>query len=594
MSTSTRVTRGLLLLFVGAACLAGARVWVATPAAAAVSAVLESSALRVEVTTAPYWYAVIEKSTGEVLLRQAQTTFTAGTARAVSTAAIGKKTAATLDATLTFPESADTAHVRWTFVNPAVVQVALTYGNGAPTNITEAFLDQGERNYGLWEYSYYGTGGALDNRGASNQPLLGLSGPPVGSGDPSARAPFYVTSRKYGVYADTLALGRATVAVKERTSLSFDAPALTYNVIYGPSPAQVLARYNQLAGGSLMPPLWAFDVDLVARRPSRRLRRQRRHQRAGPREEGRGQPAASADSGVGHLARPPLGLRRRRPRRLGQLRLRHRAHGVSERGRDDRRPGRPQHVPARVDRQPRQQHDAHRSGVCPGHLQRRERLRGELHDDAGVGSAPAGRVRALQEPVAGQLREARHARLQDRPRRAGRGAGRAAERTGDPDREGGARRHGRRPGTGRVHVRPERLRPRAQVRRRLDRGFQLQFRRHVGLAEAAPAARRDHVFDGQFRYRRLRPRPDRGALCPVAGAQRVLADDAGPAGPESHDLEQLQHGPPGGRPNRPGPECQSAAPRDRPRVRAGAPRPHSVHAIDGLRLDRDRACRRCG
>ena len=30
-------------------------------------------------------------------------------------------------------------------------------------------------------------------------------------------------------------------------------------MIYGPSYAQVLARYNQLAGGSLMPPLWAFD-----------------------------------------------------------------------------------------------------------------------------------------------------------------------------------------------------------------------------------------------------------------------------------------------------------------------------------------------
>ena len=150
-------------------------------------------------------------------------------------------------------------HVRWTFVNPAVVQVTLTSDKASPTSITEAFLDQGEHNYGLWEYSYYGTGGALDNRGANNHPLLGLSGPPVGSGDPSGRAPFYVTSRKYGVYADTLALGSATIAVNDRTSFTFDTPALTYNVIYGPSYAQVLARYNQLAGGSLMPPLWAFD-----------------------------------------------------------------------------------------------------------------------------------------------------------------------------------------------------------------------------------------------------------------------------------------------------------------------------------------------
>jgi alpha-glucosidase (family GH31 glycosyl hydrolase) len=170
---------------------------------------------------------------------------------------IGRKAAATLDATLAIPGSSDTARVRWTFVNPAVVQVQLSHDKA--TSITETFLDQGEHNYGLWEYSYYGTGGALDNRGANNQPLLGLSGPPVGSGDPSGRAPFYVTSRKYGVYVDTLALGRATIAVNDRTSLTFDTPALTYNVIYGPSPADVLGRYNRLAGGSLMPPLWAFD-----------------------------------------------------------------------------------------------------------------------------------------------------------------------------------------------------------------------------------------------------------------------------------------------------------------------------------------------
>ena len=59
---------------------------------------------------------------------------------------------------------------------------------------------------------------------------------------------------------DSLALGSATIAVKDRTSFTFDAPALTYHVIYGPRYAQVLARYNQPAGGSLMPPLWAFDA----------------------------------------------------------------------------------------------------------------------------------------------------------------------------------------------------------------------------------------------------------------------------------------------------------------------------------------------
>ena len=111
MSLSTRVTQGLLFLVVVTAWL-GVRAWGATPATTAATTVLESSALRVEVTAAPYSYAVIEKTTGLVLLRQSQTTFTVGTARSASTAVVGNKTATTLDATLTFSGSSDTGHVR--------------------------------------------------------------------------------------------------------------------------------------------------------------------------------------------------------------------------------------------------------------------------------------------------------------------------------------------------------------------------------------------------------------------------------------------------------------------------------------------------
>ena len=255
MFTSGRATRRLSFLVVVG--LLGANGWTAAPGAAQARAVLESSVLRVEITSAPYSYAVIEKKTGQILLRQAETSFTIGAPRSIAAAVVGNKSANALEATLSFAGSADTARVRWTFTDPAVVQVRLSHDKA--TSITEAFVDQGERNYGLWEYSYYGTGGALDNRGSDNRPLLGLSGPEVGSGDPSGRAPFYLTSRKYGVYADTLAAGRATVAVNKRTSVTFDTPDLTYHVIYGPTPADVLARYNTLAGGSLMPPLWAFD-----------------------------------------------------------------------------------------------------------------------------------------------------------------------------------------------------------------------------------------------------------------------------------------------------------------------------------------------
>ena len=232
----------------------------ATQAAVAQTAVLESSALRLELNGGPYSYSVIEKSTGTVLATQSQTQFTVGgTARTVSAASVAGQTDTTLDATLTLAGTADTAHVTFTFVDPEVIQARLTYNNGTPTNIKEQFVDQGERNYGIWEFSYWGSGGALDNRGATNRNTLGLSGPPTGSGDPSARAPFYWTSRKYGVYVDTLALGRYTIAVGGQTSFNFDAPDLTYYVIYGATPPNILYHYNVLADGSLMPPLWAFD-----------------------------------------------------------------------------------------------------------------------------------------------------------------------------------------------------------------------------------------------------------------------------------------------------------------------------------------------
>ena len=88
---STSIARRMLFLV--ATVWLGVQGWNEAPAAAAATTVLESSVLRLEVTDAPYSFAVIEKSTGQILLRHAQTTFNVGTARSASTAAIGRKTA---------------------------------------------------------------------------------------------------------------------------------------------------------------------------------------------------------------------------------------------------------------------------------------------------------------------------------------------------------------------------------------------------------------------------------------------------------------------------------------------------------------------
>src|SRR4051812_3552040 len=82
----------------------------ASHAVLAADAVLESSALRLEVTAAPYSYSVIEKATGAVLLTESQTAFTRGAASIVTGASITAQTPATVDATLLLAGTSDTAH----------------------------------------------------------------------------------------------------------------------------------------------------------------------------------------------------------------------------------------------------------------------------------------------------------------------------------------------------------------------------------------------------------------------------------------------------------------------------------------------------
>jgi alpha-glucosidase (family GH31 glycosyl hydrolase) len=219
--------------------------------------VLQSTALKLEVTASPYSYKVTEMSSGDVLVSQSTSTFTVGgTAYATSGASGFTTTGTTLDATLALSGTSNTAHVKFTFTSPEVLQVLLTYNSGTPTNVKEQFNDQSEHYYGIWGY-HLGTSGNLDNRGA-DQDLLGLQ-TYSDNNYSSARAPFYATSKKYGIYAESMAKGHYTVAVSNKTSFNFDSAQLQYDLIYGPTYADILGRYNTLAGPSFMPPTWAFD-----------------------------------------------------------------------------------------------------------------------------------------------------------------------------------------------------------------------------------------------------------------------------------------------------------------------------------------------
>jgi alpha-glucosidase (family GH31 glycosyl hydrolase) len=240
-----------------------ARILVAAPAFLFVCAfvsnasavTLESAALTLEVNPSPYWYRVVERSTAEVLVRQSATSMTlGGTSYAAANASAVTTTATTLEADLSLPGAAATAHVKFTFTSPQVIEVQLTCSGGAPTEVKEQLDDQQEHYYGVWEYPW---GGDLDNRGQDHA-FLGV-GSNTGSLYTSGRAPFYVTSRRYGIYAQTVAQGHFTIAVAGKTSFRFDGPALRYHVLYGPGFYEVLARYTAIAGGPVLPPLWALD-----------------------------------------------------------------------------------------------------------------------------------------------------------------------------------------------------------------------------------------------------------------------------------------------------------------------------------------------
>ena len=224
---------------------------------------LESSVLKIEVSTNPYSFRVTEKSTGETLLAQDGTTFSFGPELyPVMDAANLTRSADSIRADLLMQFSGrdslpagspDRAQVSFSFLKPGVLQVHLAYGQA--TEVSEQFRDQGEHYYGIWEYPF---GGNIDNRGADHD-FLGL-GNQRDVHHASARAPFYVTSKRYGIYVESLSQGHYAVAQAGKTGFSFKGSQLTYDIIYGPSYAEILDRYNQMAGPAFMPPLWAFGT----------------------------------------------------------------------------------------------------------------------------------------------------------------------------------------------------------------------------------------------------------------------------------------------------------------------------------------------
>ena len=105
--------------------------------------------------------------------------------------------------------------------------------------------------YGVWEYPWYQR---LDNANISFE----LEG--VGNSDginwDNARAPFFLTTAGYGVYADTLDMGSYDFTVPGQVQYIFNSSSLVYYIVLPESPGNyksVLSQYTALSAHIEMP-----------------------------------------------------------------------------------------------------------------------------------------------------------------------------------------------------------------------------------------------------------------------------------------------------------------------------------------------------
>jgi alpha-D-xyloside xylohydrolase len=115
------------------------------------------------------------------------------------------------------------------------------------------------------EEHFFGLGqqyGPLDKRG---QRIVSWSRDPhgfTGGALTYHNIPFFLSNRGYGIFVNhtspiTYELGWPS---PETGAFRVEDPYLDYFLIYGPQPKDILARYHQLTGRPVLPPLWSFGV----------------------------------------------------------------------------------------------------------------------------------------------------------------------------------------------------------------------------------------------------------------------------------------------------------------------------------------------
>jgi alpha-D-xyloside xylohydrolase len=77
--------------------------------------------------------------------------------------------------------------------------------------------------------------------------------------------PFHLTDRGYGVFVDHPGLVSYEIGseVVSRTQFSVAGQSMSYLIVYGPTPKEILSRYTALTGRPALPPAWSFGLWLT-------------------------------------------------------------------------------------------------------------------------------------------------------------------------------------------------------------------------------------------------------------------------------------------------------------------------------------------
>ncbi len=132
---------------------------------------------------------------------------------------------------------------------------ALHKATGRSYMIDSLSLDVGERVYGFGERftPYVKNGQTVETWNEDGGTASEIAYKTV---------PFYMTNRGYGVFVENPGDVSFEVASEkvERVQFSLPGEELTYDVIYGETPKDILERYTALTGRPALPPAWSFGL----------------------------------------------------------------------------------------------------------------------------------------------------------------------------------------------------------------------------------------------------------------------------------------------------------------------------------------------